>query len=82
MHTCLLEALVLGERVRRLDLVTMAAIAAGLALVLAGLPPATTTAPNPVLGNAAAVASGMAWALVDWPGPFHVFGGNWMPIDV
>ncbi|HEX6639776.1 MAG TPA: ABC-2 transporter permease [Thermoanaerobaculia bacterium] len=21
-------------------------------------------------------------ALVDWPGPFHVFGGNWMPIDV
>ena len=21
-------------------------------------------------------------ALSDWPGPFHVFGGNWMPIDV
>ena len=21
-------------------------------------------------------------ALVRWPGPFHVFGGNWMPIDV
>ena len=24
----------------------------------------------------------MFTALVEWPGPFHVFGGNWMPIDV
>jgi len=21
-------------------------------------------------------------ALIDWPGPFHVFGGNWMLVDV
>ena len=28
----------------------------------------------------------LEWArvpmLARWPGPFHVFGGNWMPIDV
>lgn len=64
LYVLVLAPLLLGERVRRLDVATMAAIAAGLALVLAGLPPAATTAPDPVLGNAAAVASGVAWALV------------------
>ena len=63
LYVLVLAPLLLGERARRLDLATMAAIAAGLALVLAGLPPAAATAPNPVLGNAAAVASGFVWAL-------------------
>jgi len=63
LYVLILAPLLLRERVHRLDLVTMAAIAGGLALVLAGLPPAATTAPDPVLGNAAAIASGFAWAL-------------------
>lgn len=63
LYVLVLAPLLLRERARRLDLVTMVAIAAGLALVLVGLPPAATTAPNPALGNAVAVASGVAWAL-------------------
>ena len=63
LYVLVLAPLLLRERARRADLATMLAIAAGLALVLAGQPPATTTAPNPVLGNAVAVASGVSWAL-------------------
>jgi drug/metabolite transporter (DMT)-like permease len=53
----------LGERASRRDVPAMLALAAGLALLLAGEPAAQTTAPDPRLGNALATASGLTWAL-------------------
>jgi len=63
LYVLVLAPLLLKEHARRSDLVAMAVIAAGLALVLRGAPPAAATAPNPALGDALAVASGVAWAL-------------------
>lgn len=63
LYILVLAPLLLKERVRRADYVTMAALAAGLVLVVVGLPAASATAPNPVLGNALALASGVSWAL-------------------
>lgn len=54
LYIALLGHWLLGERVRRQDVAYMLALAAGLALLLAGLPPATRTAPRPALGNALA----------------------------
>jgi len=64
----LLSPLVLKESVRRVDLLFMGALAAGLAFCFkdaldaqhAARQPAT--APRPLLGNALAVASGVLWA--------------------
>ncbi len=53
----------LGERIRRGDLPTIGAIAAGLALLVTGLPPASATAPDPLRGNLVAGAIGLTWAL-------------------
>lgn len=63
LYLLVLAPLVLKEKVHRADLVTMAAVAIGLLLVLQGETAASSTAPNPALGNALAVVSGMAWAL-------------------
>lgn len=63
LYILVLAPLLLREQVRRADYVTMAALAAGLLLVVIGLPPASATAPHPVLGNALALASGVSWAL-------------------
>jgi drug/metabolite transporter (DMT)-like permease len=53
----------LGEPVRRVDVVTMAAIAVGLAVFATGTPPPVVTAPDPALGNLLGAASGVTWAL-------------------
>lgn len=63
LYILVLAPWLLKEHARRSDYVTMAALAAGLALVVLGLPPATATAPHPALGNALALASGVSWAL-------------------
>lgn len=63
LYILVLAPLLLKEQVRRADYVTMAALAAGLVLVVVGLPAASATAPNPVLGNVLALASGVSWAL-------------------
>lgn len=63
LYILLLAPWLLREHARRADYVTMAALAIGLVLVVAGLPPAAATAPNPAAGNALATASGVAWAL-------------------
>ena len=52
----------LGERVRRGDLLSMAAIALGLVLLVTGLEPASATAPQPWRGNLLAALSGLTWA--------------------
>ena len=59
----LLAPALLSERIRRRDLGYMAAVAIGLILCVAGRAIATTTAPNPALGNVFAILSGVAWAL-------------------
>ena len=59
----LLGPRLLAEPVGRRDVVAGAAIAAGLLLLLAGSNPPLLTAPDPILGNLLATASGLAWAL-------------------
>lgn len=71
LYVLLLSPWLLREHARRSDLVAMAIIATGLALVVAGVPPAAATAPNPTLGNVLAIASGGTWALT-------VIGLRWL----
>jgi drug/metabolite transporter (DMT)-like permease len=63
LFVLLLSPWLLGERIRRSDLLSMAAIALGLALLVAGLEPASATAPQPLRGNVLAALSGLTWAL-------------------
>jgi drug/metabolite transporter, DME family len=63
LFVLLLGPWLLGERVRRGDLLSMAAIGVGLALLVTGLEPASATAPQPLRGNLLAALSGLTWAL-------------------
>ena len=63
LYVLLLSPFLLGERISRRDIVYLASIAAGLVLCVKGSPVATTTAPNPTLGNVLAMLSGLVWAL-------------------
>jgi drug/metabolite transporter, DME family len=63
LHVLLLSPWLLGERVRRADLVYMGVLAVGLASFFVGLDPVSATAPNPWLGNVLATLSGVTWAL-------------------
>lgn len=58
-----LAPLVLGERASRRDLAYMAVLAGGMLLFFVGTPRRFATAPNPLLGNALAVACALTWAL-------------------
>ena len=71
LYVMFLAPLLLGERAGRRDLLVMAVIAAGLALVVLGAPPTTATAPDPGLGNVLALLSGVAWA-------FTLIGLRWL----
>lgn len=71
LYIMLLAPWLLRERATRADWATIAALAVGLALVVAGLPPEAATAPNPVLGNTLALASGITWA-------FTLMGLRWV----
>jgi drug/metabolite transporter (DMT)-like permease len=70
----LLSPWLLRERIRRADVVFMGVLAVGLALLVAGAPPPTRTAPDPVLGNILGAASGLTWALA-------VAGLRWLAKD-
>ena len=59
----LLSPFLLGERIRPRDLLYLTAVAAGLVLCVIGRPPATTTAPDPALGNVLAGLYGLSWAM-------------------
>jgi drug/metabolite transporter, DME family len=63
LYILLLGPWLLAEPVHRSDLVYVAALAAGMAFLFTGLADPVATAPNPPLGNAIGVASGIAWAL-------------------
>ena len=63
LYLLALSPLVLGERFRGRDLPYVAALGAGLVCCFIGQPPATSTAPDPGLGNLLGVLSGLVWAL-------------------
>lgn len=74
LYMVVLSPWLLGERVRRQDLIVMAAVAMGLVLVLAGHDAPVVTAPNPGRGNLLAAGSGLTWALT-------VCGLRWVGAD-
>lgn len=63
LYVLVLAPWLLGERVRSRDLVAMAAMAGGLALILLGDETASVTAPAPARGNLFAASAGLTWAL-------------------
>ena len=63
VYVLLLGPWLLGERIRRVDVAFMLAVAAGLSLFFVGLEAPRVTAPDPARGNLLALASGVTWAL-------------------
>jgi len=64
LYVLLLAPLLLRERIRRRDLPVIFAVLGGLALVLLGANPPSTTAPDPARGNIFAAMSGLSYALL------------------
>jgi drug/metabolite transporter (DMT)-like permease len=73
LYVLLLSPLLLGERIRRGDVLFLAAFGIGLALFFVGVDPTQATAPDPVRGNLAGVAGGMTWAAT-------VLGLRWLAL--
>jgi drug/metabolite transporter, DME family len=71
LYLLVLAPLLLKEPVRKADLIAMAAIAAGLALVMSGTQAATTMAPHPRAGNIMAILNGVLLA-------FTTVGFRWL----
>jgi drug/metabolite transporter (DMT)-like permease len=63
LYIALLGPALLGERFRKGDLVSLTAVGAGLALLFAGRPAPTGTAPDPATGNLLAFVCSLTWAL-------------------
>ncbi len=63
LYLLLLGPLVLHERIRRVDVMVICAVAAGASLLLLGSQRIVTTAPDPVRGNVLGVFTGLTWAL-------------------
>jgi DME family drug/metabolite transporter len=57
-----LSPLVLGEKIKKRDLLLVAVLAVGLLLLLSGDDAATSTAPAPGRGNLLAALAGLTWA--------------------
>ena len=63
LYLCLLGPLLLREKIRRVDLVVMGAVAAGALLLLSAAQSGVATAPEPAKGNWIGLVSGLTWAL-------------------
>lgn len=63
LYLLLLAPLVLGERIRKSDLLVVSAVALGAVLLLFGEQRAGQSAPDPFHGNILAACSGITWAL-------------------
>jgi drug/metabolite transporter, DME family len=74
LYIVLLQPLLLRERVPRKDLGALAALGAGLVLVMMDTPSAGPTAPRPALGNLLAAVSGFTSA-------FMMVGLRWLARD-
>ncbi len=83
LYVLLLAPLVLGERNRRRDLLVGLAMALGLGMFFLGQPPASASAPRPLLGNLLATAAGVSWGLtvigLRWLGRRGLVGGEGLP---
>jgi drug/metabolite transporter (DMT)-like permease len=62
LYILLVAPFLLREPVKRADVLFMGALALGLGAFFMGQDTASGTAPNPALGNMAALASGVTWA--------------------
>ena len=62
LYILLAAPVLLRERVKKADVVFMGALAIGLATFFVGQEAPRGTAPNPPLGNIAALSSGLTWA--------------------
>jgi drug/metabolite transporter (DMT)-like permease len=74
LYVAIMAPLLLKERVRRADLITMAVMGLGLLLVLSHRTASSSTAPDPALGNVLGMLSGMFWAVT-------VIGFRWLSAD-
>ena len=63
LYLLVLGPLVLHERIRRIDLLVVSAVAAGAVLLFLGSERASATAPNPALGNVLGGLTGLVWAV-------------------
>jgi drug/metabolite transporter (DMT)-like permease len=63
LYVLVLAPWVLGERLRRADLLFMGCLAVGLLPFFASAQQVLDTAPDPALGNVLAAGAGVAWAL-------------------
>lgn len=63
VYILVLSPWLLGERAARKDVPFLVAMAVAIGLLVAGTPETQATAPDPPLGNALALASGLCWAL-------------------
>jgi drug/metabolite transporter (DMT)-like permease len=61
LYLLLLGPLILSERFRARDVAFLVGVAAGLVLCVIGLPPPTTTAPDPTTGNLLAIVCSVTW---------------------
>jgi DME family drug/metabolite transporter len=71
LYILLLGPFLLKERIRKADVVFMAVVGLGLASFFVEADRAVATAPHPLQGNIAALASGVCWALA-------VMGLRWL----
>jgi drug/metabolite transporter (DMT)-like permease len=71
LYLLVLGPLILKERVRLVDVLSMSVVACGLACFLIGHEPARTTAPRPFEGNLVALLSGFTYA-------FTITGLRWI----
>jgi drug/metabolite transporter (DMT)-like permease len=74
LYVVLLGPLLLDEKVDRRQMLTMAVMAAGMALFFVGRQPAVGSAPEPMSGNLLGAAAGLSWALV-------IMGLRWLARD-
>jgi drug/metabolite transporter (DMT)-like permease len=63
IYLLVLGPFVLGEPIRRRDVVSLVLVAAGVLFCFIGQPPATLTAPDPARGNLLGLACSVTWAL-------------------
>jgi drug/metabolite transporter (DMT)-like permease len=63
LYLLIIGPLVLHEQIRRIDLVVIAAVAAGAVLLFFGYDHASAIAPNPGLGNILGALTGLIWAV-------------------
>jgi len=63
LYLLLLGPLILRERIRRVDVIVIAAVAAGALLLFSGRQHAIATAPDPARGDLLGALTGITWAL-------------------